>query len=255
MDYISPARISGWFGIAHMALMTLVNTLWHSAAMHPASISLNQQLLTFWEAFRQRLSPEERRKLCDAADELQASKISATALHAGDRAPDFVLPDQHGRLVRLSDRLERGPVVVLFIRGGWCPFCTLTLRAYQAALPDIQHFGADLLAITPQPADRCAVMAERDLLAFPTLSDHGNKVSEAFGVVYELAPVHRALYHRLGHDLPKMNGTGDWRIPLPATFIIGQDGIIARAHVEPIVHARLEPSTVVTTLQGMLADA
>lgn len=157
--------------------------------------------------------------------------------------------------MRLYDRLALGPLVLLFVRGGWCPFCTLTLRAYQAALPAMQAAGADLLAITPQPAGTCSAVAERDLLAFPVLSDQGNAVAGLYGVAYELAPALRALYSRLGHDLPRLNGTGDWRVPLPATFIVNTDRTIARADVQPVAHRRLEPAEVLRTLESLRVNA
>jgi peroxiredoxin len=213
--------------------------------------SLNQQLEAFRAGYLARLPPDERRAVVEAAEDLRASHDDRRVPEVGEVAPDFALPDQHGRLVRLSERLAIGPVVLLFFRGGWCPFCSLTLRAYQAALPSIEAAGGDLLAVTPVPANRCTVVAERDLLAFPVLSDEGNAVADQYGIAYELAPVLRTVYTRLGHDLPRLNKTGNWRVPLPATFIIGPDRRIVRAHVEPVAHRRLEPSEVVKTLESM----
>ena len=219
--------------------------------MHMGLGHLNQQLETFRNGFIARLPAGERRAVLDAAEDLRAASPSGSAPHIGDRAPDFTLPNQHDRPVRLADRLALGPVVVLFVRGGWCPFCTLTLRAYQDALPAIQAAGGDLLAITPQLASTCSVIAERDLLAFPMLSDQDNAVAERYGIAYDLAPTLRDVYLRMGHNLPQLNGTGDWRVPLPATFIIGTDGRIIRAHVEPVAHRRLEPSEAVRELEAL----
>ena len=223
--------------------------------MHIGGQSLESQLEAFRAGMLSRLPHAERQAILHAAEDLRASADTRKSLAEGDRAPDFALPDQHGRIVRLADRLAMGPLVILFIRGGWCPFCTLTLRAYQAALPAMQAAGADLLAITPQPGGICSAVAERDLLAFPVLSDQGNAVAEQYGVAYALAPALQALYMRLGHDLPRINGTGDWRLPLPATFIVGTDGLIVRADVQPVAHRRLEPSAVVRTLESVPVDA
>ncbi len=213
--------------------------------------SLTTQLETFRSGFLERLPPGERQAILDAAEDLRSGSHATPSLKAGDVAPGFALPDQHGQVVRLRDRTAMGPVVLLFVRGGWCPFCTLTLRAYQAALPAIQHAGGDLLAITPQRATGCSAVAERDLLAFPMLSDHGNGVAGQYGVAYELAPVLQALYRRLGHDVPRLNGSGDWRMPLPATFIVDANGRIALAHVEPVAHRRLEPSEVIRAMESL----
>ena len=223
--------------------------------MPQTGINLAKQLSAFHASFLQRLPPRDRTMLENAAKNLRADVGARVIPKAGELAPDFVLSDQHGRLVRLSERLAQGPVVLLFIRGGWCPFCTLTLRAYQACLPAIHDAGADLLAITPERADSCSVMAERDLLAFPTLSDQKNGVAEAYGIAYDLDPGVRSLYLRLGHDLPRLNGTGNWRVPLPATFIIGQDGHVALADLAPQINFRLEPAMAVKALRALSVPA
>ena len=221
---------------------------YQDAAMQMGQPSLTRQLEAFRAGWLARLPENERNAILAAAEDLRAGGFDRKSVHVGEVAPDFALPNQHGRVVALTDRLANGPVVLLFARGGWCPFCTLTLRAYQAALPAIHAAGGDLLAIMPQPADGCCTVAERDLLAFPVLSDTGNAVAERYGIAYELAPVLQKVYHRLGHDLPRLNRTGDWRVPLPATFIVGPDGRIASAHVEPVAHRRLEPGDVVRKL-------
>lgn len=223
--------------------------------MPVSGINLTRQLNAFYAGFRQRLTPRDRIAVENAAELLRADVATRQIPKPGDLAPDFTLPDQHGRLIHLSERLGRGPVVLLFIRGAWCPFCTLTLRAYQAALPAIHDAGADLLAITPQGADTSCIMAERDLLAFPTLSDHDNKVATAYGIAYELDPGVRSLYQRLGHDLPRVNGTNNWRIPLPATFVVASDGRVVLSHLNTRIYQRLEPAEAVRALHTVSVAA
>ena len=222
--------------------------------MHKGQMTLTRQLEAFRTGLLARLPPHERQAILNTED-LRARLSGRKPIEVGAPAPDFALPDQHGRIVQLADRLSRGPVVLVFVRGGWCPFCTLTLRAYQDELPAIEAAGADLLAIMPQPFHTCSAVAERDLLAFSVLSDAGNAVSDQYGVVYEVAPEVRKVYDRLGHDLPRLNKTGDWRVPLPATFIIDRDGRVLRIHVAPTAHQRLEPSQVVRMLQDLRVDA
>ena len=216
---------------------------------------LVQQLQAFQAAFLHRLPPDERRALEVFLAPRPDFDPGAKVPKAGAAAPDFALPDQHGRMVRLKDRIAQGPVILLFVRGGWCPFCTLTLRAYQDWLPEIHQEGAELLAITPQPARMCSQIAERDLLAFPTLSDRGDQVAQLYGIGSELDPALRPMYLRIGHDLPAINGTGDWRTPLPATFVIGTDGRVARSHVTRLFSERLEPSDALAALRGLPALA
>lgn len=220
--------------------------------MHP---SLTAQLQAFRASLMQRLPVQERNAIEPAYAALRAALRASPVVQVGAVVPDFILPDQHGRLVHLYDRLENGPVVLLFVRGGWCPFCTMTLRAYQAALPSIHEAGADLLAITPQPAGPCSQMAERDLLAFPTLSDQDNQVARRYGIAFEIEPSMRPMHLRLGHDLPRINQTQDWTVPLPATFIAGRDRRLALAHVEAGAHQRLEPAAAIAALTDLAAQA
>ena len=223
--------------------------------MQTSRINLSLQLETFRASFAARLPCDERNALITAEANTKRALRDRKVPQPGDAAPPFVLPDQHGTMVRLADRLSQGPVVLLFVRGAWCPFCTLTLRAYQDILPTIHDLGADLLAITPQPASTCSLMAERDLLAFQTLSDQDNRVARAYDIAIDTDPLLLPMYRRLGHDLPKLNGTGDWTVPLPATFVIGRDGRIVLSHVEPVRSRRLEPSAVLDALESVLVAA
>lgn len=211
--------------------------------------SLAEQLASFHAAMLQRMAPE------DAAALRQSEGMLAHAapgqLQAGSPAPDFTLPDQHGRPVRLADRLLLGPVVLLFVKGGWCPFCTMLLRAWQDALPRLHDLGGDLLAVSPQPMPACGGVAERDLLAYPVLSDQGGAVAGAYGVNWDLPEVLRPLYLRLGHDLPAINGDGRWRAPLPSAFVIGMDGRIALAHADRVAARRLEPEAAIAAVRAL----
>ncbi len=210
--------------------------------------SLAEQLTIFKATMLARMTPGD-------ADVIRRSEAAwATAapcmLQAGDTAPDFTLPDQHGREIRLRERLALGPVVLLFIRGGWCPFCTILLRAWAEALPALQEAGGDLLAVSPQPVPACGKVAERDLLAYPVLSDRAGAVAAAFGVDWEMPELARPLHLRLGHNLPVLNGDGTWRAPLPAVFVLDRDGRIALAHADRAVARRLDPAAVIAAVQA-----
>ena len=210
--------------------------------------SLAEQLATFKAAMLARMTPGDADLICRSEAALAAA--GAKMLRAGDPAPRFTLPDQHGRPVRLGERLALGPVAVLFTRGGWCPFCTILLRAWGDALPALQEAGGDLLAVSPQPVPACGSVAERDLLAYPVLSDRDGTVAAAFGVDWEVAEEARPLHLRLGHDLPVLNGDGSWRAPMPAVFVVGQDGRIVLAHADHAMGRRLDPAAVIAAVRG-----
>lgn len=180
-----------------------------------------------------------------------ASGILDAALRAGDHAPDFTLPNARGGVVRLSHALASGPVVLSFYRGGWCPYCNLELRALQNVLPECGAVGATLIAVSPQTPDESLSTAEKNDLAFPVLSDSGSRVAKSFGIAFDLADDLRPVFTSLGQALPDRNGDESWVLPLPATYVIDRDGIIAFAHVDVDFRNRLEPATITATLAAL----
>jgi peroxiredoxin len=189
-----------------------------------------------------------------ANDSLRAPEILGRALQEGDRAPNFRLPNAQGGFVELNALLELGPVVLAFYRGQWCPYCNLELRAYQKLLPQLQALGANLVAVSPQTPDNSLSTAEKNGLAYPVLSDVGLHVARAYGVAFDLPPELVELYQRRNNDLVKWNGEGGWSLPIPATYVIGQDARIALAHVDPDYRDRLEPEAVLARLHTLEAQ-
>lgn len=213
--------------------------------------SLEDQLHAFDRSLDRRMTAADRAVLTAAWRELHDGGALDRVLRPGDTAPPFTLPDQNGATVRLADRLQHGPVVLLFVRGGWCPFCAMVLRAWQDALPALHDAGGDLLAILPQGMERCSHTAERDLLAYPVLSDRDAGVGDAYGLSTTLPAPARGLYARLGHDLSGMNADRSWRLSVMATFVVGPDGRIARADASLQPQHWVEPEAVVAAVRDM----
>ena len=213
--------------------------------------ALAETLTLFREGLLARMGREDAALLRAAGDR----PLGCTPLAPGDQAPPLVLHNQHDRLVSLADRLRLGPVVLLFVRGGWCPFCSATLRSYQDAVGRLQEAGGDLLAISPEPVANNAVTAERDLLSFPLLSDSDHAAMRAFGIAYTLPEALRPVYRRLGHDLG-LRDPGGWELPMPATFVIGPDGQVLLSYVQSAEYKRLDPSDAVqaVTRAAMVRD-
>lgn len=221
--------------------------------MNEGQLPLSEQLQRFYEGMRNRMAPADLEVLRQAEARMAVARSDRAMLQPGDAAPEFSLVDQHGATVSSANRLALGPVMLLFIRGGWCPFCTLTLRAWQQALPRLHDAGGDLLVVSPQRVDVCGMVAERDLLACSVLSDPGSTVADRYGLVVELPEIARPLYLRLGHDLPRINGTGTWRLPLSSAFVVAPDGRIAMGRADLSLKQRLEPEAAIKAVRSLAA--
>jgi peroxiredoxin len=190
-----------------------------------------------------------------ATAELAASGQAGRAKKAGDEAPDFTLMDQDGVAVSLHSLLDKGPLVITFYRGAWCPYCNMELAALQAALPEITARGAQLVAISPQTAVNSRKAVTQNELTFPILSDPGGAVAETFGLRFALPEDLVALYKSFGNDLPTTNADPAWTLPMPGRFVVGTDGIIVYAEVNPDYTIRPDPSELLPVLDHAGAKA
>jgi peroxiredoxin len=183
-----------------------------------------------------------------ATAELIASGAAQRALKVGDKAPLFSLKDANGNLVSSAQLLTQGPLVLTFYRGVWCPYCNMELQALQAFLPTLKAAGANLLALSPQTAANSRKSTRITDLEFPILSDTHNDVADAFGLRFTLPDYLIELYKTLHNDLPAINEDSAWTLPMPARYVIGQDGVIRYAEVNPDYTQRPEPSDMLDAL-------
>jgi peroxiredoxin len=190
-----------------------------------------------------------------ATAELIASGQAGRALKAGDRAPVFILNDSEGKPVSSADLLARGPLIISYYRGVWCPYCNLELQALQETLPQFRTLGASLVAISPQTAVNSRKSQRQNKLDFPILSDMHNDVAAAFGLRFALPGYLVELYKSLKNDLPVFNDDPAWTLPMPARYVIGQDGVIAYAEVNPDYTLRPEPDSMLPVLQRLSVTA
>ena len=216
--------------------------------------TLSEQLADYCASWRVRV-PADRQALMDQhVAHLAASGIERSAKQVGDRAPAIRLRDQHDETFDVATLLAEGPVVVTFYRGGWCPFCNLELKAYQAALPRIAAAGASMVAISPEKPDDTVSTAEKNALGFPVLSDIGQVVGRAFGVVYGFTNDVRQVYDGFKLDIPSKNGApDDWSLPLSATYVVGTDGVIVFADTRVDYRERADPMEVLRLLEHRIA--
>lgn len=209
-------------------------------------MTLQQRLDAFKADFRAGKPPFNapafiHRIMARGTEELIGSGAASRALKAGDRAPDFALQAPDGGVVTSAALLARGPLIVSFYRGVWCPYCNMELQALQEALPAFTAAGAQLVAISPQNRVNSRKSVRENALDFPILSDPGNMVAAQFGLRFALPDYLVELYQTLGNQLPAFNGDDSWTLPMPGRFVIGGDGRIVYAEVNPDYTRRPEP--------------
>ncbi len=191
--------------------------------------------------------------LTDDIERVRTSGVLDHALTVGSPAPEFALADAFGHQLSLKTLLAKGPVVISFYRGEWCPFCNIELRGLEEALPRMQELGASLIAISPEKPDHGVIATEKNKLTFPVLSDFGNKVARQFGVVFQVGQeVKDFSINVFKNDLATRNGEDSYELPVPATFVIDATGIIRLAHVDAdYMTGRIEPEVVIAALEAI----
>ena len=191
-----------------------------------------------------------------ATDELIATGQADRAAQAGDKAPVFTLKDADGNAHSSAALLAQGPLVVTFYRGVWCPYCNMDLQALEASLPELQKYGAKLVAISPQAPVNSRRSVRENKVSFPILSDTGNEVANAFGLRFKLPDYLIELYRDVfKNDLAVVNGDPSWTLPMPARFVIGHDGIIAYREVNPDYTRRPDPEELLPVLKKLASVA
>jgi peroxiredoxin len=183
--------------------------------------------------------------------ELIASGQAQRASKAGDPAPQFTLKDPDGRPVSSRELLDREPLVLSFYRGVWCPYCNLELQALQDALSDITERGASMVAISPQTAPNSRKSQRENKLDFPILSAVKSEVANAFGIRFALPDCLVELSRGFKNDLPAFADDLSWVLPMLARYVIGTDGIIAYAEVNPDYTQRPDPSELLPILDRL----
>ena len=210
--------------------------------------SLADEITQFMTQHAQR-APERFAVIRDVVAQMQRNGVGRNALQVGDSVADFMLPNALDKAVSLFARLADGPVVLVFYRGGWCPYCNFQLRAMHSALAEFQSLGASLMAISPQPPDVSLSTQEKNALSFDVLSDVGSTVIREWHLAYELSEALRDPFVKAGYDLPAINGRGDWVLPVTATYVIKPDRTVAWARVDEDHMVRPEVSDVLDALR------
>lgn len=181
-------------------------------------------------------------------EELFATGIEQRILPVGATAPEFALPDFSGKLVRSSDLLALGPLIVNFFRGRWCPYCVTELEAWRDLYPALRERGALVVGISPQTQRQSDFTASQHSIPFPILTDAGYAVAEQFGLVWNLPDYLRRYYLGILVNIPFINGDPGWKLPLPATYVLGPGGKVLYAEAYADFRVRPEPEDVLRVL-------
>ncbi|WP_421227914.1 peroxiredoxin-like family protein [Aeromonas enteropelogenes] len=213
--------------------------------------TLEQKIKAYDEIKQSKVPAHILAVMDQATEQLRETTLEQGALTTGSQIPDFALPDQHGVTRPLSHYLAQGPVVLNIYRGGWCPYCNLEMQALNAVLPEFRARGVNLIGLTPEKPSSAQDTLTANGLAITVLSDEGNRVSASLGLVFTLAEELRPIYESFGIDIPASNGDDSFTLPVPATYVIGQDGTVLYHFVNVDYTKRVEPAALVAVLDEL----
>ncbi|CAN7664811.1 peroxiredoxin-like family protein [Paenibacillus sp. LjRoot56] len=214
-------------------------------------MSMKEQLEQAKSGFIARVPVEAQSHIFRHIDEQQQSG-RVYGLKVGDIAPNFVLTNPLGEQITLYDELTKGPVILTFYRGSWCPYCNIQLRAYQEIVPEIHEYGAQLLAITPQSPDNSLTQKEKEQLTFQVLSDPHGLVAESYHLLFEMPDyLQHTFKHILGRDLTAFNKTDRWILPIPGIYLLDRERVVRFTQANPDFMTRMEPQDLITQLKKL----
>ncbi len=194
--------------------------------------NLKQQIDELNENLAKQLPPEILTAFGQSIKELKALGIEESSIGIGERFPDFSLLNTKNEIVGLEELLKRGPVIVAFFRGNWCPYCNLELKAMQDNLREITTTNSTLIAISPQNTVYNEELKSNQQLDFELLTDNNNQLAKRLGISFRLQDAVIPVYDSLGIRLADYNGNDHNELPAPAVFVIDKDGCITYKFVD-----------------------
>ncbi len=209
--------------------------------------SLAEELAGMKDLFVRNSTPEKVKDYEDAIQEIRGSGILDKAVKAGDKAPDFELPNLKGETTSLAGLLEKGPLILVWYRGGWCPYCSLELNAWQNVYSRLQKAGIGLAVVSPEVSEQGVLTGQRNYLSFEILTDAGNGAAKKYGLVYKIPD--RLLGYLKGKlDFKNHYGDEAHEFPISATYVIDPQGQVRLAFLDPDWRNRAEPSRILQLL-------
>jgi peroxiredoxin len=194
------------------------------------------------------LSTEFAETVDRMVDRLKAAGAGENAPKPGEPMPEFMLPDQNGHLVSLSELTARGPVVVAFHRGHWCPYCRITADALARIHESVRQLGAELVVITPEIERFNAELRSAVGARFPILSDMDNGYALMLNLAFYVGDEKKNLMTFAGWIIPPYNANDNWTLPIPATFVVGRDGLVKTRHIDPDYRKRMDVEAILAAV-------
>ena len=209
--------------------------------------SMGERLNAFSESVRH-LRPDFTDTVDRFVQRLREHGAGDSAPRPRELMPPFILPDENGRMVGLAELIERGPAVVTFHRGHWCPYCRISINTLARAQSRMDALGARMVAIVPEKAPFAAEMKFDSNVRFPILSDMDNGYAMSLNLAVWIGGEMRELMVGLGRDLPRYQGNDSWMLPIPATFVVGRDGRIKARFLDPDYRKRAAVEDLIAAL-------
>ncbi len=206
------------------------------------------------EANKNKGSLQDKKIYAKANKHLKSLDLASKALQVGDKIPTIQLPNVFGETIDVNQMLKQGPMIITFYRGQWCPFCNLELMVYQNKFEEIKKLGGQIVAISPDLPDQSLSFIEKQQLAFPILSDIDNKIAKLFKLVFKVDQDVVDIYQKKGFELNKAENKNYYELPMPATYVVDQHGIIQLAYVDELYVNRLEPQEAIFKLKSLVGD-
>ena len=198
------------------------------------------------------LSPEFADIVDRMVARLVANNVGQSAPKPGEPMPDFILPDEGGRLVRLTDLLDKGPVVLSFHRGHWCPYCRLNADGLAKIAPEVESLGAQIVAISPEKSRYGAELKSYAKAPFPVVADIDNGYALELNLLFWVGDEKRKAMQAGGFDIVPYQGNETWMLPIPATFIVGRDGVVKARYIDPDYRKRMDLNELLAALKSAL---
>lgn len=214
-------------------------------------MSLTKTLRDLSQRHMAALPARDRADFEDELDRLRMMRVAEEGLGLGDYLPDFALKDPAGRRWTSSELLDRGPLVLALFRGGWCPYCDLTMVALEEARPAIEALGAQAVGIMPDTPEEVAATARQRGIGYKLLGDPANGYARTCGLAYELSPNHIRIHRERGRDFPRRHGDAKWRLPVPAVFVVRPDARVAFAFADVDPARWPDPEQLVASLDAL----